>query len=256
VAVTDHGRRRFGWSPLSAVRQGPYKYIEAPRPELYDLNEDPAETRNLVVELPNRVDDLRGLLASVLTGGVAGSAGADLDQERVEELIALGYVAAPSPATEVGPDPKDRVHVLPAMERAARAIFEGRYDEASSELEPVVAKDPTNPAAWNDLGISLNESGRHDEAVHAFGRALEATPKDASLWNNLGQAESRAGRPDAARGALMEAARLSPGFAAPCASIAVLEYQAGNTGAARKWAEEALRREPGMKEARDVLDRL
>ncbi|MBW1879115.1 MAG: sulfatase-like hydrolase/transferase [Deltaproteobacteria bacterium] len=257
VAVTDHAQRRFGWSPVSAVRQGPYKYIEAPRPELYELQDDPAETKNLVVEQPNRVVEMRVALASVETGGARVSTGADLDRERVAELIALGYVAAPAaPTTEIGPDPKDRVHVLPAMEQAARAIYEGRYEEARVALEPVVEKDPTNPAAWNDLGIALNELGRHDDAVGAFGHAIEATPKDASLWNNLGQAESRAGRPDAAREAYAEAAGLSPGFAAPCVNLAVLEYRAGNAGAARKWAEEALRREPGMKEARDVLDHL
>ena len=37
----------FGWSPLVYVRSGRYKYIDAPRPELYDLRDDPRETRNL-----------------------------------------------------------------------------------------------------------------------------------------------------------------------------------------------------------------
>jgi len=257
VSVTDHAHQRFGWAALSAVRQGSYKYIEAPRSELYDLATDPGETKNLVVEQSNRLVDLRALLAAVTTGAEEGTGTAVLDPERAGELLALGYVAAPAePTTGTGPDPKDRVHVLPAMEVAARAIYEGRYEDARVALEPVVEKDPTNPAAWNDLGIALNELGRHDDAVGAFREALEATPKDASLWNNLGQAEVRAGRPEAARDAYAEAARISPGFAAPCVNLAVLEYRAGNAAAARKWAEEALRREPGMKEAREVLDHL
>ncbi len=32
--------QRFGWSPLRAVREGRYKLIDAPRPELYDLERD------------------------------------------------------------------------------------------------------------------------------------------------------------------------------------------------------------------------
>ena len=37
----------FGWSELRAWRAGRYKVIDAPRPELYDLERDPHETMNL-----------------------------------------------------------------------------------------------------------------------------------------------------------------------------------------------------------------
>ena len=33
----------FGWSDLRSLRKGQWKYIEAPRPELYDLEKDPME---------------------------------------------------------------------------------------------------------------------------------------------------------------------------------------------------------------------
>ena len=41
---------RFGWSPLRALRAGRYKLIDAPRPELYDLDQDPFEEHNLYAE--------------------------------------------------------------------------------------------------------------------------------------------------------------------------------------------------------------
>ena len=37
----------LGWSPLRAVRTRRWKYIEAPQPELYDLQNDPAERLNV-----------------------------------------------------------------------------------------------------------------------------------------------------------------------------------------------------------------
>ena len=37
----------YGWSELRAWRAGQYKVIDAPRPELYDLDRDPDETTNL-----------------------------------------------------------------------------------------------------------------------------------------------------------------------------------------------------------------
>ena len=42
--------RRFGGSPLRALRAGRYKLIDAPRPELYDLDRDPFEQRNIYDE--------------------------------------------------------------------------------------------------------------------------------------------------------------------------------------------------------------
>ena len=53
-AETLAPRLDFGWSDLRAWRDGRYKYIRAPRPELYDLEADPAETRDLAAARPRR----------------------------------------------------------------------------------------------------------------------------------------------------------------------------------------------------------
>src|SRR4029079_17521102 len=37
----------YGWSDLRALRSGRYKVIDAPRPELYDVDRDPEERSNL-----------------------------------------------------------------------------------------------------------------------------------------------------------------------------------------------------------------
>src|SRR4029077_18393591 len=37
---------RFGWAPLRSVREAGIKFIEAPRPEFYELNGDPGELNN------------------------------------------------------------------------------------------------------------------------------------------------------------------------------------------------------------------
>jgi choline-sulfatase len=37
----------FGWSPLYALRSGQWKYIDAPKPELFDLARDPKEEHDL-----------------------------------------------------------------------------------------------------------------------------------------------------------------------------------------------------------------
>lgn len=52
----------FGWSPLRAMRSGRDKYIAAPRPELYDIADDPSESRNLAM-LPDRADKTKEMAA-------------------------------------------------------------------------------------------------------------------------------------------------------------------------------------------------
>ena len=44
----------FGWSDLRAIHDGRWKYILAPRSELYDLERDPGERDNLIDREPQR----------------------------------------------------------------------------------------------------------------------------------------------------------------------------------------------------------
>ena len=49
---TWYPRYHYGWSELTAVRDGRYKFIAAPRRELYDITADPGETKDLVGDEP------------------------------------------------------------------------------------------------------------------------------------------------------------------------------------------------------------
>ena len=106
--------QRFGWSPLRALREGRFKVIEAPRPELYDLERDPFETRNLYDERRPLAEALLRRLAALSDGygtpESTGDAAAVLPADLQERLAALGYVAggpAPARARTHLLDPKD-----------------------------------------------------------------------------------------------------------------------------------------------------
>ncbi|MEO6213707.1 MAG: sulfatase, partial [Vicinamibacterales bacterium] len=111
---------RFGWSPLRALRAGRYKLIEAPRPELYDLEPDPFEERNLYEQRRPLARALAKRLMTLESGVPSKSRdnrtdpipSADLQQR----LASLGYVGsgasrAPSDHHDL-PDPKDCMGVL------------------------------------------------------------------------------------------------------------------------------------------------
>ncbi len=106
---------RFGWSPLRALRDGRFKLIDAPRPELYDLERDPFEERNIFDERRPLADAMMRRLEALDPGR---SVTPDPEKTVVpaalrEDLAALGYVT-PAPMrvsrnrTSL-PDPKDRI---------------------------------------------------------------------------------------------------------------------------------------------------
>lgn len=76
------------------VVQGTWKLIlGGPEPELYNIQEDPAELKNLYRDEPNHVAELRKVLANWDKDTPKGSAeAADLSQEDVDALKSLGYV--------------------------------------------------------------------------------------------------------------------------------------------------------------------
>jgi arylsulfatase A-like enzyme len=103
---------RLGWSPLRALRRGRFKLIDAPRPELYDLERDPFETRNIYAERPALARAMTARLAAFgSAGGTSQTRWTDADPDLPARLAALGYVGTallhePSAADSL-PDPKD-----------------------------------------------------------------------------------------------------------------------------------------------------
>jgi choline-sulfatase len=105
---------RFGWSPLKTLQEGRFKLIDAPRPELYDLERDPFEERNIHAERPTVADAMMRRLTQLANESEApdGLAPADeLSLDARERLHALGYIGLlPLAASHPGdnrPDPKD-----------------------------------------------------------------------------------------------------------------------------------------------------
>ena len=45
-------RLNMGWAELRGIRTNRWKYIRAPRPELYDLIQDPSEANDIAADHP------------------------------------------------------------------------------------------------------------------------------------------------------------------------------------------------------------
>ena len=177
-AETFYPKWHFGWSELKSVRVGDWKYIDAPKPELYDMRTDAAEQKNAI--------DARGPLAGGLSaelmkiaGGFGAAATTDApqpDPETLARLRSLGYVgiAAPS-STGRGPDPKDMVPKLEmfkvGISRAMDALDRGDADIAVTELKKLVALNDRSYELHLFLGDAYSAKHQWDDALGEYAAA-------------------------------------------------------------------------------------
>jgi choline-sulfatase len=115
-AETFYPRFHYNWSELVVLQTSRWKFVRAPRPELYDLQQDPRELRDVLAEHPNIGATLAKHLdsMSLLKAGVEPTP-AKLTADESARLQALGYVSAqPLRTRRTGPpaDPKDRLPLL------------------------------------------------------------------------------------------------------------------------------------------------
>lgn len=181
---TYHPRYQFGWSELRALTAGRFRFISAPREELYDLRNDPHERTNLVSNRAATTTAMRAALEQITRGAEAAEPSPISDEAR-RRLQALGYVGS-SPATASGtpatslPDPKDRVGMLAEHRRAIRLAGERRFGEAIRGFQTIVRDQPSAIGTWQMLGEVLVRAGRYREAADAYERAMALRPEAAS----------------------------------------------------------------------------
>jgi len=134
-----------GCSPLYGLRRHGDKYIQAPRPEYYNLQEDPKELQNLYSRGPLELVTLKEQLAEVMdtwSGDEAGRSAARLltDEER-RRLESLGYVAGDEQSeSDALPDPKDHISVINQMTEITRLMALGQEREALALAKEVAAQ--------------------------------------------------------------------------------------------------------------------
>jgi choline-sulfatase len=185
---------RFGWAPLRSVRSEGFKFIEAPRPELYDLPLDSGEMSNKYEPQDARVQKSRAMLAEV----------------RPKEAQVQGSSsAAPEPSSL--PDPKDKIEEQNLLHAAMVAAEDNRPADACKTLEKALALDPKSPTALRQLGELEMQAGDFVQAAHHLKAAIEVRPDDATALFHEGQALEKTRDLGGARDSLEASLKLVPG---------------------------------------------
>ena len=176
-----YGRYHFGWSELTALTDARYRYIKAPREELYDLERDPRERDNVAGDpegAPVR-EALRGALGR-LTAGATIDAPGRVSAEARERLQALGYVGGRADVTATPaarlPDPKDKHAILETYRKAVDLAGDRKWAQAIALLQRILDQDPAIADAWEQLAAFAMLAERYDQAIEAYTHVIELKP--------------------------------------------------------------------------------
>ena len=210
---TYYPRLHLGWSSLRSLWDGRYHFIEGPRPEIYDLRQDPMETKNL---FSPSFEPARSLKRQLDARPQSFTGPAPADREDLRKLASLGYLTLSGEASGEGPlpNPVEHVRTLADAGKAFRLAAGGDRTGAIVALQKILQSYPRFFDARYKLGELLAKEGRLREAETAFTQAIALSPGLASqIALDLAQVHLGLGKLSEAEAEARLGASASPGEA-------------------------------------------
>jgi len=213
---TLYPKTYMNWSELRGVRTDRWKFILAPQPELYDLEHDPQEKENVIKHHRTEAEQLQNLIWEVIgpPGQNRNLTYSPVSRESQRELASLGYVSGGTSHEVVlnmsGPDPKEMVPVLRAMQEAEVFMKAKAYSQAARVMETALHSDPSNPTARIHLASAYERQHDWRHAIQTYQAAIERGRSTDLILARLGKAYLRVGELAKAIDALGKASLLNP----------------------------------------------
>jgi arylsulfatase A-like enzyme/Tfp pilus assembly protein PilF len=212
-------RYHYGWSELKSLRTSRYKFIKAPRPELYDLTLDPRERDNLFGRDSSLADEFAGQLETLekktSQKGIGEKGPQQPDDDTREKLMALGYIGGFTSGAKLNRsgvlgDPKDKIVLYNKIKMAEGASSDREYDDALAKLDEVIREDPGIMEARQVRANIYLELDRAKEALEECQEALKLDPEYNAAIFTLAQAYKKLKRYDEAIAGFNRALQLDP----------------------------------------------
>jgi arylsulfatase A-like enzyme/Flp pilus assembly protein TadD len=251
----------YGWSDLRALRSGRFKLIDAPRPELFDLERDPNETTNIFEQRRSLGDRMVAQLRqkeAAFEKVEAVQPATDVDPEVRARLAALGYVgsfvaSASDPRTDRA-DPKDKIDLFNLMGEARDIGNDpGGFEKGVALLTQVVTQDPNVVDAWFTLGNWHLREGKYAEAIGYFRKLLALKPDHDVAVVSMAHAYRSLGNDEAAMAGYERYLEIDPKDAYVRYQVGQVFLERGDLARAEDVFNQSLALDPKVAQAKNAL---
>lgn len=244
----------FGWSSLSGLIDGEWKYIRAPKPELYDLREDPHEENNCFGIQTDIVRSMEKKLDKIIEDNFLeiDVESRPLSKEEMERLTSLGYIKAGDSGKQQStlPDPKDKLEEYDLILEAKEREYENNLEEACQIYGKIIGRSPDAPWNYVNLAVCYAKMQRMDDCVRVLNQGVERLPDSIVLLSRLGLFNMQARYYDEAILAAETALKVDPQCLEALLTLGWSWIMKGEWEKSSVYFEKALAIEPENKSAR------
>jgi len=248
---TIYPRENYGWSELIGLIDDGWKYIQAPKLELYNLKEDPAEMRNLVSSDGQKARSIKEKLERLIAdkSSKIDASRKNVSQDELARLRSLGYIGGGTTertATKLS-DPKDRIDEYKKHYQARQFEERGDYLSAAGIYEEILEKDPDFEWTLIHLARMYTYLNRNEDCFALLEEASKKNPRSFLLLSSLAKFYTWALKPEKAFEASQAALRLNPQYLDGWILSAMSKFDLGEYRDAVGFFEKALELEPENK---------
>ena len=177
-----------GWGPIRGLISGDEKYIDSPIPELYDLDKDFDELKDLAEtkSLENYKKQLAKIIKDQSFPGVEPGVRKKIDRESLEKLKSLGYISSTQVTEKKNLSPEDDVKILlPYHNKAMEAVDlykSGKVKEGIRILKEVIAEREDVDMSYTNLALIYKEQGRLRDAIEVLKLGCKQLPSSYEIF--------------------------------------------------------------------------
>jgi len=242
----------YRWQPQVMGVAGRQKLIRSGRLELYDVVDDPKETRDLAGTVAPDRALARAVAGYPMPGAAAAPAASPSGEEERRRLASLGYLVsgeAPGAIPEGAPRAADMTPFFADLDAAALAFGGGRYALAAQHFERVLSRDPGNLMAAVQLAACRSLLGQEQAALAGFELARRIEPRSVEVRHYLGLHHLTYGKHELAAPLLESVVEAQPDRLAAIEGLAQVRVHQGRLAEAATLLERAvpLSRNPGAR---------
>ncbi len=212
---TYYPKENYGWSELIGVIDGDWKYIQAPKEELYNLKKDPEEKINAFEKEKKVASEKKDKLKEMMKNysSELRIEKREITAEEKERLRSLGYVdlAENIPKGQL-PDPKDRLDEHRMVHQAEIYEFQGNYQEAAKIFEKILSIRPATPSSYVNLALMYAKAKNFDEAIQVLEKGMQKIPNSEILLSRLGHTYLVLGRLKKALESMQAVLKINPRY--------------------------------------------